>query len=197
MNIGEHEAFPVGVAFPQGRQIPPAVADLAAQRIQAPQQGGGIGQAVADPALRRPDRAVVQRQRRVVLPELEMEQRLVPPDMRLIGMTGARPQRLPRRHPSQPVLGPPGHFHDMRDRVMRPEAGRLETRRLRAIRPRRGRNRRPPPARRREMPAWSHNLAGPWTRTARPAPTGPAPSGSVPGTRPPAPRPDAPGGRSG
>jgi hypothetical protein len=36
MDIGEDEAFPVGVAFPQRRQLPPAIADVAAESVEPP-----------------------------------------------------------------------------------------------------------------------------------------------------------------
>jgi predicted GNAT family acetyltransferase len=127
VDVGEDKAFSVGVPVPQRRQLVPAIADIAAERVEAPQQGRGVGQAVAERALSRADRAVVERERRVILPKLDVEQRLVPPDMGLIGMArGSTTKRLARRHPSQAVFRPPGHFHDMRDRVMRPKTQRFE-----------------------------------------------------------------------
>ena len=74
---------------------------------------------------------------------------------------------------------------------------RVRVRRRRAIRPRRGRNRRLPPARNRGRPARYRSPAGPWTTTAGPAPTGPGPKGSVRETRRSMPHLDAPRGRTG
>ena len=53
----------------------------------------------AKPALRRADRAVIQRQRRVVLPEFEVEQRFVPPDMDLVDVARGS-TTAPRAPPS-------------------------------------------------------------------------------------------------
>ncbi len=36
VDIAEDEAFPVGVVLPQCRQFPPALADVAAERVEAP-----------------------------------------------------------------------------------------------------------------------------------------------------------------
>ena len=121
--------------LPQIGQLPPAIADIAAagltaQRIEPPQQGRGVRQAQAQRPLGRADRPVIKRQRRVVLAELHMEQRLVPPDMHLVHMLRHRPQCLARAHPAEPVFRPSGHLHDMRDRVMRPKAQRLQLRRF-------------------------------------------------------------------
>ena len=51
---------------------------------------------------------------------------VVPPAMDLFIWPGSTTQRLPCRHPTQPVFWTPGLSHHMHDRVVRPEAQRLE-----------------------------------------------------------------------
>ncbi len=118
--------FPSAWPSPQRRQLRPALADVDAERVEAPQQRRGVGQAERHRALGRADRPVIEGECGIVLPELEVEQRPVPPDMNLVHVAGGRPQRLARQHPAQPVFRAPGHFHHMRHGVMRPEAQRLE-----------------------------------------------------------------------
>ncbi len=84
VDVGEDQAFPIGVVLPQCRLLPPAGANVAAEGVEAPQERRGVGEAESHRALRRAHRPVIERQRRVVLPELQVEQRLVPPDMNLV-----------------------------------------------------------------------------------------------------------------
>jgi hypothetical protein len=73
-----------------------------------------------------PDRAVIERERLLLLLEFEVDAPLVPPDVDLVEMTGTRPRRLARRRPPKPVFRAAGHFHDISHCVMRPETQRFE-----------------------------------------------------------------------
>ena len=109
VDIAEDEAFPVGAAFPQCRQRATAVADVAVERVEAPQQRRGVGEAEAERALRGVHPPVIERQCRIVLPEFEVEQRLVPPDMDLVqwpGVDHSVSRAIMHRRPSsgRPVI---------------------------------------------------------------------------------------------
>ena len=108
------------------QQIAPPLGDVAAKRVEPPQQSRGIAQIEGQGPQRVQQGSVVQRECGVVLSEFEVEQRLVPPDVHLGDVLGCRPERLARDHPAESVLRAPGHFHHMRDGVMRPEAVRFE-----------------------------------------------------------------------
>jgi hypothetical protein len=126
VDVGEHQAPPVGVPLPQRRELPPAIADIAAERVEPPQQRRGVGQVRADRPLRGAHRPVIERECRAVLAELKMEQCAVPPDVHLERVARAGPERLALRHPAEPFPGTVGLLHDVRDGVVRPEAERLE-----------------------------------------------------------------------
>jgi len=126
MHVDEHQAATVGVALPTGHQISPAIADIDAEGVEAPEEGGQVGQVDRQRAQRIQDRPIVQRQRRVILAKFDVEQRFVPPDMHLGQVVRRRPQLLARGHPAQTVFRTAGHLHDVRDGVVRPEAVRFE-----------------------------------------------------------------------
>ena len=125
VGVGEGEHVVVEPAFELLGQLGPAGAQGNPQELQAREQGGGVLDVEVEIRGVRMDRPVVERQRRVVVAALELEQRPVPPQM-AAERVAVVPGAVRVVEPGEALLEPALHLQDVGDRVQRPEVLAVE-----------------------------------------------------------------------
>src|SRR5581483_2952374 len=117
------------VALGAIRQLAPAGADVDAGLLEAPEERDGIGDVEVFVRGLTADLAVVNLEHPVIALEIQLKQRLMPPEMQR-EVAAALPLIRQRRDPRQAIAESSLHLRDVRDRVRRPDIATVELNRL-------------------------------------------------------------------